>query len=191
MKDANTVARISAYTRHKCFISYHHADATEVQRFVATFDETQDLFIARGIGAGMAGDIIDSSNSAYIMSRVREEYLRDSTVTIVLIGKCTWARRFVDWEIASTLRNDLLNRRSGLLGITLPSTADYAGKQPPPCLKDNLDSDIRDGYARWKKYPTSTATLATWIEDAYQARDSRSRLVDNSRQLFGYTRRCP
>jgi hypothetical protein len=185
------VARISAYTRHKCFISYHHADETEVQRFIGTFDETHDLFIARGIGAGMAGDIIDSTNSAYIMRRIREEYLRDSSVTIVLIGKCTWARRYVDWEIASTLRNDAQNRRSGLLGITLSSAASYPGKQPPPRLDDNLPDNTTDGYARWKKYPTSTASLAAWIEDAYEARDSRSDLVDNHRQLFGYNRHCP
>ena len=35
-----------------------------------------------------------------------ENYLSNTTVTIVLIGECTKARKYVDWEIASTLRND-------------------------------------------------------------------------------------
>ena len=35
----------------------------------------------------MEQDIIDSDNTDYVMSRIRELYLKDSTVTIVLIGK--------------------------------------------------------------------------------------------------------
>ena len=47
----------------------------------------------------MEQDIIDIDNTDYVMRRIRELYLKDSTVTIVLIGKCTWARRSIDWEI--------------------------------------------------------------------------------------------
>jgi hypothetical protein len=38
------------------------------------------------------------------LRRIRQLYLLDSTVTIVLIGKCTWARKFVDWETQASLR---------------------------------------------------------------------------------------
>ena len=58
-------------TRRKCFISYHHADEEEVEQFIRTFDHNQDILIARGIGASMPGDIINSTNSAYIMSQIR------------------------------------------------------------------------------------------------------------------------
>ena len=52
----------------------------------------------------MSDDVIESTDTDYVMRRIRELYLQDSTVTIVLIGKCTWARRFVDWEIQASLR---------------------------------------------------------------------------------------
>jgi hypothetical protein len=59
-----------------------------------------DVFIHRSVGI-MDDDVINGSESIYIMRRIREEYLEDSTVTMVLIGRRTWARKFVDWEIQS------------------------------------------------------------------------------------------
>ena len=34
---------------------------------------------------------------------IREEYLADTTVTVVLIGVETWQRKHVDWEIGASL----------------------------------------------------------------------------------------
>jgi len=81
---------------HKCFISYHAADKLAVESICQKF---KGSFIHRGIQ--MENDIINSNNTDYVMIRIRELYLVDSTVTIVLIGKCTWARKYVDWEIQS------------------------------------------------------------------------------------------
>src|SRR5262249_29117035 len=64
--------------RRKVFISYHHADSEEVERFLAAFRDAADCFIPKGIGVGMAGDIIDSTDKDYVMRRIRQEYLRDS-----------------------------------------------------------------------------------------------------------------
>ncbi|EFE68180.1 conserved hypothetical protein [Streptomyces viridosporus ATCC 14672] len=172
--------------RRKCFISYHHDDEAEVKDFVRAFDHTRDTFIARGIGAGMPGDVLNSVNRDYIMRRVRETYLRDSTVTIVMVGRCTWARRYVDWEIASTLRNDTRNARSGLLGIVLPSAAQ--APRAPARLSDNLGTGGRQGYANWYHYPRSASTLSEMIEEAYSARNSL--VPDNSRLLFSNNREC-
>lgn len=53
----------------------------------------------------MNDDIINSTDTNYVMRRIRELYLKDSTVTIVLMGKYTYTRRYVDWEIQASLRN--------------------------------------------------------------------------------------
>ena len=47
--------------------------------------------------------LIDSDDDDYVMRRIREEYLSDTTVTLVFIGKETWTRKFVDWELAASL----------------------------------------------------------------------------------------
>lgn len=172
---------LASQTRRKCFISYHHADEDEVQQFIQQFDHDRDVLIARGIGASMSGDIIDSTNTEYIKQQIRAKYLRDTTVTIVLIGQETWKRRFVDWEIAASLRNTSTSSASGLLGITLPSASNYSGKRMPDRLGDNVDDT--DGYARWWKYPPSAESLANMIETAYAARTSKALLRNNTRSL--------
>lgn len=56
-------------------------DEREVHQFIQKFDHVRDIFIARGIGAGMPGDVLNSNNRDYIMRRVRALYLGNSTVT--------------------------------------------------------------------------------------------------------------
>jgi len=176
--------------RHKVFISYHRDDRTEVDEFVKTFDHEREVFISRILGVDMDQDIIDSDNTDYVMSRIRQLYLKDSTVTIVLIGNCTWARRYVDWEIQSSLRHGETVTPNGLLGIVLPS----AGENPtaPERLNENLKGEKADeGYARWYWYPQQKDTLANWIEDAFKARTSRDNLIVNPRDRFKYNKTCP
>ena len=173
--------------RRKCFISYHHADQNEVDRFIQTYDERRDILIARAIG--MSQEIIDSTNTDYVMRRIRELYLQDSTVTILLIGKCTWARRYVDWEIQSSLRHGEYTIPNGLVGIVLPS----AGKNPiPPNRLDiNLPKDEKDGYAQWYWYPKSAGGLQNMIDVAYKARTTKANLIQNPRDRFQYNKQCP
>jgi hypothetical protein len=172
--------------RHKCFVSFHQADEDEVTAFI---DKYEQVFIPRVLGVSDEDDFIDSNDTDYVMDQIRERYLTDSTVTIVLVGKCTWARRYVDWEVYSTLRNDKKNRRSGLVAITLPSAANYANKQLPPRVNDNVDGD--KGYARWYKYPASTGDLQNIIEEAYQARTAKAHLIVNTRARKLHNSPCP
>lgn len=168
-------------TRHKTFVSYHHADEAEVAAFIDHFDHDHDVLISRGIGASMAGDVINSTDADYIKRRIRELYLRDSSVTLVLVGAQTWGRRFVDWEIAASLRNTATSSRNGLVAITLPSVSQTPGRQPPVRVSDNIDGE--NGYARWMKYPTSAASLAGMIDDAFTRRTSHADKVNNTRAL--------
>lgn len=69
-----------------------------------------------------------------VRQKIRDEYLRDSTVTVVLIGKETWKRKHIDWEIGSILRNTKLNPRSGLLGIFSPDHPDYGRDKYNPYI---------------------------------------------------------
>jgi hypothetical protein len=162
--------------RHKCFVSYHHADQDESESFIDSFEE---VFIPRVLGVSDEDDFIDSEDTDYVMDQIRENYLTDSTVTIVLVGRCTWARRYVDWEVYSTLRHDENNRRSGLVAITLPSVASYSDRKLPARINDNVSNGSL--YARWKKYPTSQSSLQNMIEEAFQARTAKASLIVNSR----------
>jgi hypothetical protein len=170
---------------HKVFISYHHADQKEVDDFISKFDDDKNILISRALG--MADDIINSTDSDYIMRRIRQLYLEDSTVTIVLMGKCTWARRYIDWEIQASLRNGETVTPNGLLGIKLKSFDQYY----PERLNNNLKGkDDVECYARVINYPSDAAELEKWIEDAFNARTTRARYIKNPRAHFEYNRSC-
>ena len=180
-----------ATVRRKCFISYHHADQAAVNQFVRDFDHAHDCFIARGLGEEMPGDVIDSTNTDYVMSKIRERFLSDSTVTIVLIGQCTWARRYVDWEIQSSLRRGEYTTPNGLLGVKLPSYPSTGG-QFPKRFNDNLRHEGQtDCYARHMTYPSSTQALVNAIEAAYERRTTHAHLIVNPRDRMSYNRQCP
>lgn len=163
------VAKSEDPTRHKCFLSYHRDDTDKVE-----------AFIPRVLGVTDEDDFIDSTDTDYVMDCIREKYLTDSTVTIVLIGNCTWARRYVDWGVYSTLRNDKSNRRSGLMAVTLPSGASDPARKLPARVDDNVINE-KEGYARWWKYPSSVKDLRSCIEIAFNARSTLDHLIVNAR----------
>lgn len=168
---------------HKVFISHYHDDSKEVNGFIKKFTEENKVFIPRIVGDDY-DTTINSNDAEYIMRKIREYYLTDSTVTIVLIGKDTYKRKYVDWEIASTLRNDTNNKRSGLIGILLPGRT-KSNTNIPPRLQDNVDS----GYAMLYEYPDyAWLKLDKWLNAAYDRRDDESDKVDNSRKLYSYNR---
>lgn len=175
---------ISNINRRKVFISHYKGDKNEVDSFVKNFS---DIFIPKVLGANNNDDFINSTNTDYVMQRIRDKYLGDSTVTIVLIGNCTHSRRYIDWEIKSSLCQGQ-NIPNGLLGILLPSKGDSA--HLPPRFKDNWENPETNCYARYRSYPTSKDQLASWIEDACQARTSRAHLIKNSQVMMKYNSAC-
>jgi hypothetical protein len=164
--------------RHKVFISYHHNEQNqkEVDKFVSDFDKTHDVFIYRALGIDMADDIIHSTDPVYVMRCIREKYIKDSTVTIVLLGNCTWARRYVDWEIQASLYQREGKLPNGLLGIRLPST--NSSVKLPKRLEENVISKYAKSYA----YPSSKDDLIRYINGAFAARNTLKDLIKNPRE---------
>ncbi len=122
----------SIKTKHKVFISYHHDnDQWDRDRFDKLFSEYYDIFISKSV---QIGEIDPYLKTETIRQKIRDEYLRDSTVTIVLIGKETWQRKHVDWEIGASIRDTRLNSRSGLLGIFLPDHPDFGKDKYNPYI---------------------------------------------------------
>lgn len=173
--------------RRKVFISHFKGDKTEVEAFIKKYGNEEKVFIPYVLGANNNDDFINSSNSDYVMNQIRKKYLQDTTITIVLIGNCTHSRRYVDWEIKSSLRQGEY-MPNGLIGILLPSMG-TAGHLPPR-FKENWNNENKDSYARYYSYPTSPEALGRWIEDAYQARTSRKQFIKNSQEMMKYNAKC-
>ena len=103
---------------HKVFISHHHANDQGYKNGLVEFGEENGIFVDRSVDTG---DIDDDLTAESIRTKIRDEYLRDSTVTIVLVGTETQRRKHIDWEIHSSMYDGAVNKRSGILVINLPS----------------------------------------------------------------------
>lgn len=109
---------------HKVFISHHHQNDEYYKKRLVSFGEQHSIFIDRSVDTG---DISEDLPDEVIREIIRDKYLRDSTVTIVLVGTETKGRKHIDWEIYSSMRDGLINKKSGILVITLPTM--YSGDQ--------------------------------------------------------------
>lgn len=170
--------------RHKVFVSYHHDNDQEYRDlFEGLFSETHDIMVSKSV---QIGDIGSNLKVDTIRQKIRDEYLRDSTVTVVLIGEETWKRKHVDWEIGASIRDTEFNPRSGLLGILLPTyprpggdPAKYSRYTIPPRLHDNIECDFAKIY-NWCEDPD---VVQQRIHEAFNRR--KTVIPDNSYPSFG------
>lgn len=173
--------------RHSVFISYHHEkDEACKARFVRLMG---DDIIDRSVNLG---DIIDDSEpDEAVLQQIREDHLSLVSVTIVLLGRDTWRRKYVDWEIGASLRDTNANPRGGLLGILLPGHPSYRNPtyNPhliPKRLADNCFAD--NPFARVYKWTDNALTVKQWIHTAFLRR-KRTPDPDISRLPFARNQR--
>ncbi|MCL4340616.1 MAG: TIR domain-containing protein [Candidatus Thermoplasmatota archaeon] len=175
--------------RHKVFVSYYHDEDQQYKdKFRYLFEDLYDVTVSRSVEIG---DIDPNSNTEYIRQKIRDEYLRESTVTVVLVGAHTWQRKHVDWEIYSSLRETQYNPRSGLLGIILPTYTDYDKQSNtcnpctiPPRLYDNLEkrNDGSPPFASIYLWSESPQHVQKWIQEAFEKRNKINPI--NNRKLY-------
>lgn len=104
---------------HKVFISYHHANDQWAKNQLQQWADQYDLFIDVSVATNNVNDNLPTESIRRI---IRDDYLGDSSVTIVLVGTETRGRRHVDWEIYSSMYDGAVNKQSGVLVVQLPST---------------------------------------------------------------------
>jgi len=103
-----------------------------------------------------------------IRRRIRDEYLRQTTVTVVLVGTETKHRKHVDWEVHSSMYDGSVNHRSVILVVNLPSTG---------CMTFTA---AHDGEKR-VVYPDVQAWMAVDSRSEYESRYPYvpDRIIDN------------
>ena len=104
---------------HKVFITYHHEKDQYSKEEILSLNDRHSIFIDKSVHTG---DISDDLGDQAIRRIIRDDYLRDSTVTILLVGSETKGRKHVDWEVYSSMFDGTVNTKSGILVINLPST---------------------------------------------------------------------
>lgn len=106
-------------TKHRVFISYHHKNDQWAKDRLIELNKQFDFFIDESVDTG---DIPDEWDDQKIRTAIRDNYLKNSTVTILLVGTETKYRKHIDWELFSSMYDGAVNKRSGIVVIMLPST---------------------------------------------------------------------
>ncbi|MFU2078373.1 TIR domain-containing protein [Avibacterium endocarditidis] len=144
-------------SKHKIFISYHHENDQWAKEKLLKLNEKYNIFID---GSVDTGDINNELNDQTIRTKIRDEYLKDSTVTILLVGTETKNRKHIDWELYSSMHDGTVNKKSGILVIQLPSTnpqywraahGDTEKKEIYPSTTHWIRINSREEYG--KRYP--------------------------------------
>lgn len=158
--------------KRKVFISYYHKDEQKVvDDFVQEFSEEYEVFTDESL------DRAADSEDAEYLNQVCRDAIDGTSVSIVMIGKQTGCRKFVDWEIKHTLFSE-----HGLVGISRRGLADSDA-----CLPKRLVDNRKSGYAEWYRYPTSPSSLKTMLDEAYGADSAK---IDDSREKMKKNTSC-
>ena len=159
--------------KHKVFVSYHHGgDQAYYNLFSHKFHDTYDVIYDNSVERE-----IDSEDVNYVMQRIRDNYISGSSCTIVLVGAQTWGRKYVDWEIKSTL-----DKGHALIGVQLPTLPvdprNGGTVSVPPRLHDNINT----GFASWLSWGVITASAAQLEQSIAVAKSRSTGLIDNTRE---------
>lgn len=162
--------RIQAAVRRKVFVSYHHGgDQAYYNTFSQAFHDAYDVITDNSLERA-----VDSGDVEYVMRRIREDCVRSSSCTIVLVGRETHLRKYVDWEIKATL-----DMEHSLIGVQLPSLP--INSQGRVSVPARLSDKINTGYALWLSWADITANAQVCQRYIEVANAKDKRLIDNSR----------
>lgn len=155
---------------HKVFISYHHANDQYYKDSLVKLGEENDIFVDHSVDTG---DISDDLTDQQIREKIRDEYLKESTVTIVLVGTETKNRKHIDWEIFSSMYDGKVNKKSGIIVINLPSTettfchAAHSGEHENVFPQISSWSSVTERTEYEKRYPYMPARIIdNWLKEA-------------------------
>ena len=154
------------HIKHRVFISYHHANDQYYKDLLVEMAEGYDLFVDCSVDTR---DISDDLDDQRIREIIRDDYLRDSTVTIVLVGEKTARRKHIDWEIYSSMLDGKKNKKSGVLVVTLPTV------RTCPIYAKHGDKE----KALYPYPATSWRQIGSWEQCKQACPEMPDRILDN------------
>ena len=134
--------------RHKVFISYYHNDdqyyknrLTEMKYYNFEKWNYESIFEDYSVRIGDIDDTFMTSEQS--RRKIRDEYIKDATVLILLCGQNTKRRKHVDWEIHAAMYHSDFNPQMGIIVINLP-TINQACR-----ISEESEKNLVSPYSNW------------------------------------------
>lgn len=144
--------------RHKVFISYYHKDDQQYKDCLINMQELnpqtwqlQSIFEDYSVHENEIDDT--GLTSEQIRCIIRDEYIKDATVLILLCGQNTKKRKHIDWEIHAAMYNSNVNPQMGILVINLPTISQSM------ISNSESEKDIMDPFINWEPLNKDLSSL--------------------------------
>lgn len=163
--------------KRKVFISYHHKNDQTYCDWLRTGLSTYlEVFTDRSLD-----ERIRSDDAEYVNRRIREDYIVGSSVTIVLCGSESHKRKYVDWEIYSTLHHE-----HALIGLALPTA--IRTPESKTIVPDRLHHNVQSGYAVFEQWNADVwaqnpAVFSALLERAIQASQNKGLIRNQDEKM--------
>lgn len=159
--------------RHKVFISYYHNDDQSYKNQLIQmkeFDYSRYQYLSIFDDYSVHENEIDDNNGQLSAERIRciirDEYIKDASVLILLCGQNTRKRKHIDWEIHAAMFDTQNNPKMGILIINMPTISQGLR------VGDDGEKSIVSPYGSWRNISTRQE-----IEEIYPYLPSR--IIDN------------
>ena len=190
--------------RHRVFISYyHHYDQRykdyliKMQEFNIETMQMQSIFEDFSVHENEIDDT--GLSSEQIRCIIRDEYIKDATVLILLCGENTKKRKHIDWELHAAMYDSPANRQMGIIVINLPTIkqgirasseeekpllsdfgqwysidnrAEFEAQYPymPSRIIDNFVKEVPITVVEWSRIENHPTILKQLIDNAFNRR---------------------
>ena len=116
--------------RHRVFISYFHKDDQDYKDYLINmkyYDDDEAVYKSIFDDYSVRENDIDDAGmtSEQIRCEIRDNYIKDATVLILLCGKNTKYRKHIDWELHAAMYKNNVKDQLGILVINLPTISQH------------------------------------------------------------------
>lgn len=153
-------------TRQKVYISYSHKEGTKYKEYL---EETfKDLIQNKTVSDE---DLFPQRGADFIDKLIKEEYIDEQTLVIVLISKSTRANRYVDWEIYTALE-----KKAYVVGVLLPGVKVDNKTITLAKIPVRLADNVKSGYSKLYTWNDTINNFETFLDVSNQ---NHINLIDN------------
>ena len=142
----------------KVFISYYHKDDQKFKNELVDFNKRYHMFIDNSVDTGDIDD--EYMTDEQIRVKIRDEYIKDSDVLILLCGKNSKHRKHIDWELHAAMYKSDIKDPIPIIVLNLPSARNGTRKT------NDLEKGIIERQANYRVNWTSFSSYGEY-KNAY------------------------
>lgn len=172
--------------RHKVFVSYQHKNDQKFKDYLIKLDEynpekgsKQFIFDNRSVDQNGIDDT--GMTNEQVRKKIRDDFIKDATVLILLCGRETRERKFVDWELQAAMYENPEKYKLGILVINLPTlnkqNGIYAGQKDEKGIVGVRHSEQRGTFQSRDEIQKKFPFLPSRIIDNFDAARTNDNIV--------------